>query len=286
MKEKFDIYEKITERIIGELEKGFIPWQKPWTGTRSGAYSHATGKAYSLLNQMLLPPGEYITFKQAQAEGGRIKKGEKGHMVIFWKQIPVKEENKDGIEIEKIVPMLRYYTVFEVSQCIGIDYRYKEDREEAAADFSPSETAEKIASGYLSQNPSLGIIHRKQDEAFYSPCCDEIALPLKEQFIDEHSYYSTLFHEMVHSTGHESRLDRLNKMAAFGSQEYSKEELIAEIGAAALINIAGIETEKVFKNSTSYIQGWLRTLKNDKKLIVTATGKAQKAIDYILSPKI
>lgn len=193
------VYGMVTERIIEQLEKGVIPWQKPWTGIRSGAYNRVSKKSYSLLNQMLLKhKGEYATFKQWQDLGGHVRKGEKSEIVVFWK----------------------------------------------------------------------------------------IQLPLFEQFTDASEYYSTAFHESVHSTMKESRCNRAEetkgKLVAFGSADYSKEELVAEIGSASLMNIIGIETSKSFRNSSAYIQNWLSVLKNNVKFIISASSKAEKAVDYIL----
>ena len=276
---KFDIYETITNRIIAELEKGVIPWQKPWTGTKSGAYSRSTGKPYSLLNQMLLPPGEYLTYKQAQTEGGQVRKGEKGSMVVFWKQLPIKEKDENGNEVEKVIPFLKYYTVFEVSQCDGIERKYKEEERQEA--IEPVKEAELLVQEYLYKNQPLYIKHTTGNRAFYDPAGDYINLPAVEQFCEVEEYYSTKFHEMIDSTGHNSRLNRISKTASFGNEEYSKEELVAEMGAAMLVNMLGLETNRSFRNSAAYIQSWLKALKDNKRLVVSAAGKAQKAVEYI-----
>ena len=125
--------------------------------------------------------------------------------------------------------------------------------------------------------------HQEGDRAFYRPTTDEIVLPIRKQFVSTAEYYSTLFHELAHSTGHSSRLNRLDKIAAFGSDVYSKEELVAEIGAAALVNHCGLETSTSFRNNTAYIQNWLSVLKGDKRFIVSAAGKAEKAVNLILN---
>lgn len=273
----------VTDRIIEELEKGKIPWVKPWARS-GGAISHSTGKPYSLLNQMLLGrPGEWLTFKQAQAEGGKIRKGEKGRPVVFWKQIAIQEE-KDGEIVEKLAPVLRYYTVFHIDQTEGIEPRYSVP--EAPAPVAPLLEAEAIITAYESKAPTLRIDRTgKSDSAYYSPALDYICVPCLEQYSRPEEYYSTLFHEMTHSTGHSSRLDRFKgsaACAAFGSAEYSKEELTAEIGAATLCNGCGIETQNSFRNSAAYIQGWLSALRNDNQMIITAAGKAEKAVNYIL----
>ena len=140
------VYQIVTDRIIAELENGIIPWEKPWTGVRTGAYSRATGRPYSLLNQMLLrKPGEYLTFKQALEAGGSVRKGEKASIVVFWKPLPVKEKTKDGKEETKIVPLLRYYHVFHISQCDGVELKYKE---EDLKPLDPIAEAEAVLADY------------------------------------------------------------------------------------------------------------------------------------------
>lgn len=276
----FDIFAAVTDRIISQLEQGVIPWHKPWTGTQSGAVSGATGKPYSLLNQMLLgKSGEWYTFTQIQKLGGKVRKGEKSSMVVFWKHIPVKEKRPEtGESIEHCIPMLKYFNVFHVSQCEGIEPKSIDP--DQIQEIPADETADAIISDYLLRS-SVILEHVKGDDAFYSPHADRVQLPLREQFLNMAEYYSTAFHELIHSTGHSSRLNRLSGKAFFGNEEYSKEELVAEIGAAALLNHVGIETPSSFKNSSAYIQSWLRALQNDKRLIVTASGAASKAFDLI-----
>ena len=276
---KFNIYEEITNRIIEQLENGEIPWHKPWSGIAGGAYNRVSKKPYSLLNQMLLKhDGEYATYKQWSDLGGKIKKGEKSEIVVFWKIMQV-EETKDGKTEKKSIPLLRYINVFHVSQVDGV-----EAKDIKPIEHEPIVEAEKIKNGYIERENIL-IEEIVTNEAYYSPMMDYIRVPCKEQFKDVMEFYSTLFHEMVHSTGHKDRLGRLDvgvKLASFGSEDYSKEELIAEIGSAFLMNHIGIETSKTFKNSAAYIQSWLKVLRNDNKFIVSASSKAEKAMKYIL----
>ena len=273
-----DIYTAVTDRIIAQMEQGIIPWQKPWVNNGK-AVSHATGKPYSLLNQMLLGrPGEYLTFKQCQEAGGHVKKGEKSSMVVFWKWIEQEDEETGET---KEVPFLRYYNVFHIDQCEGITAKHT--TEAAFPDGADTqEAAQDIIHDYLSRT-GVKLLHEEGDHAFYRPSTDEIVLPLRKQFISTAEYYSTVWHELVHSTGHPSRLNRLDKVAAFGSEVYSKEELVAEIGAAALVNHCGLESSTSFRNNAAYIQNWLSVLKNDKRFIVSAAGKAEKAVNLILN---
>lgn len=276
------VYEMVTERIIAQLENGVIPWRKPWTGIRSGAYNRINKKPYSLLNQMLLKhDGEYATFKQWESLGGHVRKGEKSEIVVFWKVQPIEEEKKDGTKEVKHIPLLRYFNVFHISQVDSVEPLQKEELKE----IEPIENAENILHDYWTRE-DITIEHKAGDDAYYLPSRDLIRLPLFEQFTDANEYYSAAFHESVHSTMKESRCnrteDRKGKLVAFGSEEYSKEELVAEIGSASLMNIIGIETANTFRNSNAYIQGWLSKLRNDVKFIVSASSKAEKAVDYIL----
>ena len=273
-----DIYAAITDRIIAQMDQGIIPWQKPWISSGE-AISHATGKPYSLLNQMLLGrPGEYLTFKQCQAAGGKVKKGEKAQLVVFWKWI--EQEDEENGETKE-VPFLRYYNVFHIDQCEGISARYV--TEVAFPDgASTVETAQDIIYDYLGRE-GVKLVHQEGDKAFYRPATDEVVLPIRKQFVSTAEYYSTVFHELTHSTGHQSRLNRLNNAAFFGNEEYSKEELVAEIGAAALVNHCGLESSTSLRNNAAYIQNWLGVLKNDKRFIVSAAGKAEKAVNLILN---
>jgi antirestriction protein ArdC len=270
-----DIYAEITNRMIHEMEQGIIPWAKPWMAAGS-AISHTTGQRYSLLNQMLLgKPGEYATFKQVNQEGGYVKRGAKAKMVVFWKWL--EQEDDETHEIKKI-PLLRFYNVFHLDDCEGIKPKYMQAMPNTA---TADQTAESIIADYAKRE-GLTIEHVEGDSAYYQPASDKVVLPLLKQFTETAEYYGTAFHELVHSTGHMNRLARLDSMAFFGSEAYSKEELVAEIGSAALVHHVGLETSHSFRNSAAYLQNWLTVLKNDKRFIVSAAGKADKAVDFIL----
>lgn len=277
-----NVYELVTNRIIEQLENNIVPWEKPWSGTIDGAFNRVSKKPYSILNQMLLKyNGEYATFKQWQELGGHIRKAEKSEIIVFWKMYPIKEKQDDGTEIIKTIPLLKYINVFHISQVDGVEPL----KQKVTHDIEPIDKAEKILNDYWNRE-NITIEHVKGDKAFYSPMFDKIQLPLFEQFKQSEEYYSTAFHESVHSTMKTSRCnrqeDRKGKVVSFGSEEYSKEELVAEVGSAQLMNIVGIETTKSFRNSTAYIQSWLKVLRNDNKFIVSASSKAEKAVNYIL----
>lgn len=277
-----NVYEMVTNRIIEQLENNIVPWEKPWQGTIDGAFNRVSKKPYSILNQMLLKyGGEYASFKQWKDLGGHIRKSEHSEIIVFWKMYPIKEKQDDGTEIIKTIPLLKYINVFHISQVDGVEPL----KQKVTHDIDPIDKAEKILNDYWNRE-NITIEHVKGDKAFYSPMFDKIQLPLFEQFKSSEEYYSTATHESVHSTMKTSRCnrqeDRKGKVVSFGSEEYSKEELVAEIGSAQLMNIVGIETTKSFRNSTAYIQSWLKVLRNDNKFIVSASSKAEKAVNYIL----
>lgn len=264
------IYEMVTQRIVKLLESGVVPWRRPW---RSGAaVSWKTQKPYRGINAMMLDAGEYATFKQISEAGGTVRKGAKGEIVVFWKWLDKK--NEESGEEEK-VPLLRYYKVFNViTQCEGLSSK----RQAQPIDHDPIDAAEQLVSGYADRPP----IRFNPGRAFYRPGDDVISVPSLSDYLKAEEYYSTLFHELVHSTGHARRLKRpLDQIAAFGDEVYSREELIAEMGAAMLCGVARIDNQTV-ENSASYINGWLQRIKeDDKRLLVQAAGKAQRAADYI-----
>lgn len=276
-----NVYNYVTDRIIAEMEKGIIPWTKNWKGQK--AINYITRKEYHGINTLLLPfPGEYLTFKQCKDLKGNIKKGEKSSMIVFYKWIE-KEATTDSKK--ESYPILNYYNVFHISQCEGIESKCEL--------FNPVNEnniiteAEKIINDYITREKIHYNIITGSDRAYYAPINDEIVLPSLNQFNNAENFYSAAFHEMAHSTGHEKRLNRHDSMKShkFGSQDYSKEELVAEISSCYLNNTIGIDNNNVFTNNVAYIQNWLKALKNDVRLITIAAGQAQKAVNYILKVK-
>lgn len=287
-----DVYQLITDRIIERLEAGDVPWQKPWRGGEP-PQNLVTRKAYRGINVFLLTAAGFtspywLTYRQAESLGGHVKKGAKGYPVVFWKFLDYMgagTETTAGADQDgggagtraRGIPFLRYYTVFNLEQCEGI----RAPKAAAGADhrpFTPIEACERIVAGM----PNAPRIQHGEPQAYYRPGLDVVNMPARELFKGEEEYYSTLFHELTHSTGHESRLDRptLTDACAFGSTNYSKEELVAEMGAAFLCGVAGIENRTV-DNSAAYLRSWLRRLRDDRKLLVQAAAQAQKAADYI-----
>lgn len=286
-----NVYQMVTDRVIEQMKKGIIPWQRPWTGT-AGTINYVTRKPYSLLNQMLLGrEGEWITFKQLKERGGSIKKGAKAGIVVFYgKYTYTKEEKEDGQETtvvkEHTIPVLRYYNVFHIDDCTGIESKL--ESKPAAVATEPIENAEAIIGGYVGREEGLKFKNdQPSNRAYYNPFSDTVVVPMLSQYTIVEEYYSTTFHEFTHSTMAESRCNRKkeNALAAFGSKNYSREELVAELGSAMLCTVAGLNSDKAFKNSVAYIQGWLKALANDNKMIVWAASRAEKAARYILGEK-
>lgn len=217
----------------------------------------------------------YLTFEQAKSLGGTVRKGEKSTMIVFWKLLKSEEETDE----EKVVPLLRYYHVFNISQIDGIQEKRIPKTDAFDHDFNPVTVAEDI----INRWPDCPKIIKSGNSAFYDPRFDTVCIPSPRTFFNDHQFYSTLYHELVHSTGHSKRLGRHAKIKdhSFGSQDYSQEELVAEMGAAYLCGLTDIEQQTV-ENNAAYIKSWIRTFKNDSKVLIMAAAQAQKAVDYIL----
>lgn len=270
------IYETITNLVIEKLENGVIPWHQGWQN--GGAVNWKTQKAYRGINSMILPDGEYATFKQIKEAGGKVKKGSKSFPIVFWKWTEY-EDTETG-ETEKI-PFMKQFNVFEINtQVEGLESK----REETVFEHTPMERCEKVWKDYKKNAGPLFTWLR--DGAWYKRDFDQVNVPPMKDFKVIEEFYSTLFHEIIHSTGHKDRLNRegIEAFSGFGSKSYSKEELVAEMGAAMLCGHVGIEN-KTIDNSAAYIDSWLQRLKNDKKLIITAAGQAQRAADHVLGIK-
>jgi len=282
-----NVYEVINNRIIELLEKGTVPWHRPWNAGSSYPKNFVSRKEYRGINVFLLGCQQYsspywLTFKQVQDKGGHVLKGSKSTPVIFWKFLDAEDadsQDESSISPKGKVPLLRYYSVFNLEQTEGIEVP---GTQVVINEFSPIEKAEQI----IFNMPNIPDIQYGGNRAYYSPSLDYIQLPPKHTFESAESYYDTLFHELIHSTGHIGRLGRKSILepSSFGSHGYSKEELVAEMGAAFLCGYSGIE-QRTIENSAAYIQGWLKVLKNEKKLLVHAAAQAQKASDYILDRK-
>lgn len=270
---------RITERIVNLLSQGTVPWHKPWQIKTGMPRNLITQKPYRGINVFLLMAMNYespnwLTLRQANALGGTIKPGEKSCPVVFWK--PMKVKDKETQE-EKKIPSLRLYHVFNVAQCAGL----KNIPPSNEAAFTMTAPADIVA-----HMPQAPVIKHGMAMAAYSPAQDVVNMPDRQRFGAEDNYHATLFHELVHSTGHEKRLKRagITERNGYGSEPYGKEELIAEMGSAFLCGQAGI-VDRTINYSASYLEGWLKALKQDKTLLVHAAAQAQKAADFILGRK-
>lgn len=269
------VYEIITDRILQSLEKGVVPWRMPWhTSTPMNLVSKKPYRGVNvfLLGMQRFTSSYFVTYKQAAAKGGQVRKGEKSTPVIFWKML---DKGVDDKGRKSYIPLLRYYNVFNVTQCDGL----KIPEEHTSTLFEPIEACERVVAGWAGKPP----IEHGGNRACYSPSLDVISMPVRESFAKVEEYYSTLFHEMVHSTGHKDRLARegITNPIKFASHNYSFEELVAECGAAFLCGNTGI-IDHTIDNSAAYIQGWVSKLKSEPKWIIDAAGKAAKAADLIL----
>ena len=279
------VYEVMTARIVEMLESGTAPWRKPWVA--GGPRNLVSGKAYRGLNALLLTAAGarysssyWLTFKQALDKGGNVRKGEKGMPVVFWR-FPEPGAGNDDQAAEEggprgRGPIMKYSTAFNVEQCDGVEVPKQEVRT-----FNPIDEAERI----LSEMPNCPPIRHGGSQAFYVPSLDYVQLPSREAFLSPEYYYCTAAQELGHATGHSSRLARpgiTDGAMAFGNHAYSKEELVAEMTAAFVCGAAGLDTSSVLDNSAAYLASWIKVLKGDSRLVVTAASAAQRAADYIL----
>lgn len=276
-----DLYQVVTDRIIASLERGVAPWVKPWNAAdRNGGfpYNAASGKPYRGINVLLLscsayPTAGWMTFKQARDLGGHVRKGEHGSMIVFYKPFAVKDRNAqpdaDGNQPERLIPLLKSFTVFNVSQIDELPAKYY-----GTVDAPAERPTHAVADAML----ALATVRHGGDRAFYSPSHDSIQMPQPAQFASIPEYYATGLHELTHWTGHASRCAR-EYGKRFGDTAYAREELVAEMGAAFLCAHAGIDGRL---QHAEYLANWLGVLKADKRAIVVAASHAQRAADYVL----
>jgi len=275
------IYEMITEKILEIMNQGTIPWHKPWNANGDTPRNLITMRPYRGINAFLLSclggSPYWLTFKQAKEKGGNIQKGSKGVPVIFWNWTEKEKMNEETGEVTRErIPFLRYYTVFNLNQVDCVEPPPEPEKKE----HDPIKEAQAV----IDNMPNPPEIIHGGDRACYSPTLDRVNMPELNAFDSAEEYYNTLFHEHGHATGHVSRLNRkeLTGYNPFGSDSYSKEELVAEMTAAFLCGATGIE-RKTINNSAAYLQGWSSRFQDDKKMVVCAAAAAQRAADYILN---
>ena len=281
------VHRIVTERMIAALERGTVPWRKPWQAAAGRPRSMGTGQPYRGVNVFLLgltaaeegySSPFWGTYRQIGDLGGQVRKGEHSTLVVFWKQAQAEQPDPQTGELTvRQLPVLRYYRVFNAAQADHLPERFHP----APGEHSEISGPQAVLDGYLARGPKL--VHVAGDRADYHPATDTIRLPLRSQFRSGEGYYATAFHEAGHSTGHPSRLARPGIAAFdhFGSDRYAREELVAQMSSSILCAQTGIEDPGVFENSASYIAGWLSALNHDTRLVVTAAAQAQRACDLI-----
>ena len=282
-----DIYTRVTNKIIADLEKGNLTWFKPWRSKDFGGCVslplRSDGQPYQGINVLTLwgtavdkgyNRPVWMTFNKAKEFGGQVKKGEKGTLVVYANTFEKSEVNDKGEETTSTIPFLKGYTVFNVEQINGLPEKFYETPSRLEDTRARMEAVEKFISD------TKAIIQHGGNKAFYTPTHDAIKMPPSQSFRDIESYYATLAHELTHWTSHFSRLDREFGQKRFGDHGYAMEELVAEIGAAFLCAALGI-TPETREDHAAYIQSWLKVLKKDKRAIFTAASHAQRAADYL-----
>lgn len=287
-KPRRDVFQEVTDRIVGYLEEGTVPWRNPIKrGTGDGwPKNFDSGKRYRGINVLLLgmrawesgySSDFWMTFRQARDHGAQVRKGEKGSLVTFWKMYDTRDK-QSGEPIS--VPVLKHFTAFNLEQIDGVEIPDAPKLDDEAIPFEPLAEAERTVAGYI-DGPKIE--HNGGRRAFYRPLTDTVYMPEPDRFNVRENYYSTLFHELSHSTGIERRLNRGldSDTAPFGSPDYGREELVAEISGAFMCAACGIGPPTI-EQSAAYLQSWINVLKGDKRLVVGAAGAAQKSTDLIL----
>ena len=278
---KTDIAQIITDRIISELEKGATPWVKPWRTLKGMPgegmpFNPASGTVYRGINHFWLGMQPfampyYVTFKQAQQLGGSVKAEQKGIPVVYWNVHRKETIGDKGETVTSAYAFIKHYYVFNIEQCEGLTLPAMPEM--PAVEWDSCAAADDIVSRL---NLAGGLTHAG-DSAYFRPSTDAIVMPPMAAFDSRENYYATLLHESVHASGHDSRLKRITP-ARFGSENYAFEELVAELGAAMLCAKCGIDGDL---RHAGYIENWLQALRNDKKFILSASAKAQQAMDYL-----
>ena len=275
-----NVVQIVNQKIIEQLQQGVIPWTKPWIGPH-GAYSFNSGKPYSVMNQMLLSlPGAYATYDQWEKHGGQVRRGEKGHFVVFWKIQENRIIDENGNEKVESRPVLRYYRIFHSSQVDGISI---DSEVRAPLPPDPIEAAETLISTYISREKLSYQEDTMSNQAYYSPQKDQVVIPDRSLFKSSSGLYGTIFHELAHSTGAENRLNRPGaKNISFGSREYAQEELIAELTSSYLLESLGICTDDSTKNTASYLYSWIQAIQENETLIIRSAPAAERAARFII----
>lgn len=288
---KIDVFEKVNNYMLAEMEKGIIPWERTWFSEPT--YNIVSGKPYSFLNKLMLGrSGAWATFKQWKQLGGSVKNGEKASAVCFWSFVnkEVDDETNSGEKTKISIPILKYFNVFHFNQIQWKDEVIPEKvQKKMAAHTNGIRVSEVEADDYAeciidNYKATTHLEIEEDGDPSYSPSDDKVYCYGREHFKNSSEYYSALFHELGHSTGHKDRLNR-DLTGRFGSKKYAREELIAEITASYMTTMLNLKTDKSARNNVAYCQSWSRKLADDKRAFVVAAGKAEKAVDCILTGK-
>ena len=273
-----DVFKVVTDQILAQLDKGIIPWRRPWS--TDAPTSYATNKEYQGINTILLQSNYespyWITFRQAQKMGGAIRAGEKGSPIVFVDRMVKEETNKEGQVVLRPIHFLKYYTVFNWCQTKGLPEKLPVER-----DNQQIPGAEELL---RRRGPCIEI---DTEQAYYRPHSDKIYLPTLDQFESSEAYYATAYHELTHWTGGAGRLCR-DSISNYhmGKDVRSQEELTAEMGAAFFCQIAALDTSQTLQNSTAYIQSWIQHLQNNPKWVLKASKQAREAVEYVMTCKL
>ena len=281
------VYQIVTDRIIAELKNGVVPWEKPWIAGSAAPMNYITREPYKGVNRLLLPlQGEYLTANQVNALKGTIAEGASPFIVTFFTMADVKkskkkeEDDEDAPAKAEKRPVFKYYKVFHLSDIEGVESKIEAVSENGEY-LRPDIVAETIVSDYLRRS-GVTLQRINGDRAAYNAATDTVTIPALRQFKNSESYYAVLFHELVHSTGAADRLNREVGMAAYDTEDFTKEQLTAEIGANMLLAHCELDTLKVVRNSVGRIAGWIEAFNNDSRLVVNAARAAEKAVNLIL----
>lgn len=283
------VYAIVTDYITRQLEAGTAPWKKGWTNRNLAPMNGVSGRRYSGVNYFMLSmmggSPVWMTKNQIAAHGGTIKSTEflKAMPIIFWSWL----DKKNAVTgAKEKFPMLRFFNVWNLDQTENVKLPASVLAKLENPQAFTHDQSNELADAIIANMPNRPVVSETvSDKAFYSPTNDSITVPERSQFANISEFFSTMFHELAHSTGHKSRLNRkeVAEPSYFGSHDYSNEELVAELTASYLCAEAGIDN--TLDNSAAYIAGWLGRLKSDPKAFVMAAGRAQKAADYILNRK-
>lgn len=283
------VYQIVTDRIVAMLAQGVVPWERPWICGTCAPRNRESGKEYRGVNRLLLPkPGEYMTANQVRAANGSLRDGANSIQVTFFSFVDERKKKAAEDDADETprkdhkYPLLRYYNVYHLDDVDGVASKLDLESETGRL-LSPDDEAESVIREYLART-GVRLVHQPGYHASYDAATDTITMPERKQFSNTESYYSVLFHELIHSTGSAcaERLPRKVQAAAYDAEDFSREQLAAEIGSCMLLSHCDLDSLKVVRNSAGRIAGWLAALQADSRLVVSAASDAEKAVAFVL----